>query len=211
MGFASFTELKDTIASTLNRDEAQLIAAIPDFITLAEARMRRVLKGKDARLRSTISIDTNGEYTLASGTKSVEYIYLTEDGLQADVEITTPNRVNIIRRQFAPGVPIVAAMVAGVLIFGPIPDRAYAAELIADVEITPLSVASPSNWVLANYPDLYLYGSLVHSAPFLREDNRIPTWKDFADAAYEELRLARDEAEFNGNTPIAHPISALGE
>jgi hypothetical protein len=210
MGFASYQELKDKISSTLNRDEAQLLAAIPDFILLAEARMRRVLKGKDARVRSTIAI-SGSEYPLPEGTKRVEYLYRTDTLYRGDIEITTPNRVNLFRDRYAAGVPRWAAMIDNTLIFAPIPDTTYNAEMIADMEITPLSDASPSNWVLENHPDVYLYGSLIHSAPFIREDERIPTWKSFADSAYEELLLARDEAEFGTNTPIESRESALGE
>jgi hypothetical protein len=212
MGFASYTELKDAVASTLNRDEAQLLAAIPDFIALAEARMRRVLKGKDARSRLAISIDTTGEYALPAGTKQVVYLFRTDTLVRGDIEITTPNRMNLIRSQYGPsGVPFAAAVIAGTIFFAPIPDAAYGAELIIDTEISPLSVTTPTNWVLTNYPDLYLYGALVHSAPFIREDARLEMWKSLADQAYGELVQAMHEAEFDGNTPIIRPTSALGE
>ena len=40
-----------------------------------------------------------------------------------------------------------------------------------------LSDADPTNWVLSDYPNLYLYGSLLHSAPFLKDDMRLGMWQ----------------------------------
>jgi hypothetical protein len=48
----------------------------------------------------------------------------------------------------------------------------------------PLTVWKPTNWLLLNAPDLYLYGALTDSAPFIREDERIAVWKSL----YEEKR-----------------------
>jgi hypothetical protein len=43
--------------------------------------------------------------------------------------------------------------------------------------IPPLGPSRPSNWLSERHPDLYLYASLLESAPFLREDARLATWR----------------------------------
>ena len=42
--------------------------------------------------------------------------------------------------------------------------------------IPALSDTNTTNWVLARYPDLYLYGTAVHSAPYLQFDERLSMW-----------------------------------
>lgn len=49
-----------------------------------------------------------------------------------------------------------------------------------------LSDSNATNWYLANTPDLLMFAALMNAAPFLVNDERIPTWKAF----YEEGRNA---------------------
>ena len=61
-------------------------------------------------------------------------------------------------------------------------------------KITALSDANTSNWVLSNAPDAYLYGALIHSAPFLRDDERIGVWAALYQSAIDGLNRASGEA-----------------
>jgi hypothetical protein len=47
----------------------------------------------------------------------------------------------------------------------------YVAEPVLD-----LAQDTNTNDILVKYPGIYLYGTLVHSAPYLDEDPRIPVW-----------------------------------
>jgi hypothetical protein len=47
--------------------------------------------------------------------------------------------------------------------------------MIYRANIPPLA-ANSTNWLLALAPDLYLYGALLESAPYIKEDARIQTW-----------------------------------
>jgi hypothetical protein len=54
----------------------------------------------------------------------------------------------------------------------PIPDRAYAAVIELQVGVTPLSDANPSNWILQDHPDAYLFGALAAGAAYAKNDDR---------------------------------------
>ena len=47
--------------------------------------------------------------------------------------------------------------------------------------------ASDVNWLLTDYPDLYLYGSLVHGAAWLHDAGRIVAVKALHDEALSDL------------------------
>ena len=49
----------------------------------------------------------------------------------------------------------------------PTPDATYNLEMYYYGKIPALTAANPTNAILTNFPDVYLYGSLMHSAPFL--------------------------------------------
>jgi hypothetical protein len=40
--------------------------------------------------------------------------------------------------------------------------------------LTPID--SGPNWLLTGHPDVYLYASLVETAPYLKDDSRVPVW-----------------------------------
>ncbi len=42
--------------------------------------------------------------------------------------------------------------------------------------VPALSDANTSNWLLACAPDAYLYGALLESAPYIKDDERIAVW-----------------------------------
>jgi hypothetical protein len=70
------------------------------------------------------------------------------------------------------------------------------------------AAAGDTNVLLTNYPNLYLYGSLLQTAPYLYHDDRIPTWQKFFEDALEEVNAANDDEEF-GTMQISMPAEAV--
>ena len=57
--------------------------------------------------------------------------------------------------------------------FGPAPDETYTGKL---AYWKRLDVSASAHTLFTRNPDLYLYGSLAHSAPFIGQDERLATW-----------------------------------
>ena len=55
-------------------------------------------------------------------------------------------------------------------------------------DIDSLSVSNTTNWVLANHPDVYLFGALAEAAPYLGNDERSVLWQSKYQAAFAEVR-----------------------
>ena len=55
------------------------------------------------------------------------------------------------------------------------------------------------NWLLTASPSAYLYGSLVHSAPYLRDDERIALWDKMYKDALHTLQGGSDRAMTSGS------------
>jgi hypothetical protein len=62
---------------------------------------------------------------------------------------------------------------------------------------TALSDSNATNWLLTYYPDAYLYGSLMHSAPYLADDGRIQIWAALLQSAIDGINQDSEEAKFN--------------
>ena len=65
-----------------------------------------------------------------------------------------------------------------------------------DSLLTALSDSNASNDILTNYPELYLYGALAESAPFIMQDERINTWGNL----YKEALKNANETSSRGST-----------
>lgn len=55
-----------------------------------------------------------------------------------------------------------------------------------------------TNAVLSTYPGLYIYGSLVQSAPFLRDDSRVQTWAAFFQSGLDGANAEHERARTSG-------------
>ena len=56
-----------------------------------------------------------------------------------------------------------------------------------------------TNGVLSTYPAIYIYGSLIHASPFLRDDSRVATWQKFYDGAIAGANAEHERARSQGS------------
>ena len=97
------------------------------------------------------------------------------------------------------GQPAYYAVTAGELEVYPVPDGTYTSELYYFGKTPALSDSNTSNWILEHYPDAYLYGSLIHSAPYLKDDARIQVWAALYQSAIDSINQASEKAKFGGS------------
>jgi hypothetical protein len=62
--------------------------------------------------------------------------------------------------------------------------------------LTGLSEVAPTNWLLAHYPSLYLFGTLTMAAPYIGDDPRLQIWLAAREAGFDRIRLADRRAKF---------------
>lgn len=198
MALATYADLQTSIAAWLKRSD--LTSIIPDFITLAEARIAR-----DLRLRRQV---VTTSLSTVAGTQSVS---LPSDFLEAEnlslpstsppgaLSVVTPE---ILDRKFpenyVTGQPRVYAVLGDKLLFGPTPDAVYSVSLDYYQRWAALSV-TPTNWLLTNHPNIYLFAALAEGAPYLMEDERAPLWESKYQADVLKLQQMDDAALRSGS------------
>jgi hypothetical protein len=82
------------------------------------------------------------------------------------------------------------------------PDAGYIAEMTYWKKIDGLSPAASSNWLLANAPDVYLFGSLVEAAAYLGDDAHLPQWEARYQSAIQRLQEGDDAGKWSGSAPV---------
>lgn len=192
MAITTYAELKTAIANWLNRDD--LTAVIPDFIALAEAAMSRQFRAAEMVTRATVTVDSEYENRPADWLETIRY-QINVNPITV-LEFVTPEEAIIQKTKYlTPGVPLFFSTVGTQFQHVPAPDTAYTGELMYYSRLPALSDSNTSNWLLAANPDIYLYASLVQSAPYLKEDERISVWAGIYDRLAEDFRVANERAK----------------
>lgn len=190
MALTTYTELKASLADWLNRDD--LTTPIIDFISLAEAEMKRRLRR--ATESTTIYISAGN---MDGPTDMAEPISLrlssSEPWRDSPLRLCTPEMIadRLARAGGVTGRPDAYAFYDGQLQFAPTPDQSYDGILLYAQQLTPLSDSVASNAVLAEAPDAYLFGALMQAAPYLEHDERLALWSLKFDNAIEQLNDVR--------------------
>ncbi|MDA0313536.1 MAG: hypothetical protein O3C65_15105 [Proteobacteria bacterium] len=64
---------------------------------------------------------------------------------------------------------------------------------------TALADDADTNWLLANAPDVYLYGAMLEAMPYLRNDARLPVWAELYAGAVDGLNSVEKGDRFSGD------------
>ncbi len=181
----TYTGLQASVADFLNR--ADLTATIPDFIALAEAQMNRQLQTREMWVLRTITVSEQS-LALPPDLMAVESLQV-QDNCVRKLRYLTPQQMDekLIN---ATGVPREYTVAGGCFVFWPTPEQATQVRLRYRKIIDPLSAYNPSNWVLLKHPDAYLYGALLQTAPYLKDDDRLQTWSGLYTSALEQIETA---------------------
>ena len=197
MPITTYAELKTNIADFLNRDDLASVSST--FVSLAEADLNRQIRHWRQEKRSTASIDTQYSAIPADMLEVIRF-YITS-GDTRPLELIS--QAEMLDRKFknlnTSGQPAYYAVTAGELEVYPVPDGIYTSELYYFGKTDALSDSNTSNWILEHYPDAYLYGSLIHSAPYLKDDARIQVWAALYQSAIDSINQASEKAKFGGS------------
>jgi len=217
---ADFQGLCNKIADTMNRQD--LTSVIPDFVSLATTRIQRdmsrvkhpmMIKRAQASVIDNyvpLPIDFISAYQLAEQDTNNFIAYITPDQsmtVQSQGWNPSQSPVPILPPYWSPtGSALYYTIIGNRIRMVPAPGQA-APELLDlwyYAKIDPLNNTTTTNWVLSRYPDLYLYGALVHTAPYLKDDERIAVWDGLYQGILRDIEVEADRA----NRPQSKLVAA---
>lgn len=193
----TYDDLVAKVADWLDRDD--LTSRIPDFISILEARLNRLL-------RTVLQGTSNTLWTVAG-----EFFALPADfrKLRSAKTYGPPHRrIYEVAPSALPACSQSDAAIAysiegRMLRFSPIPSTEN--PLTLDVNywkrIAPLGTDQPVNWVLTEHPDIYVWGTLHQAAIYIRDPEAIDACGALLDQAIGELRQMSRNDQWGG--PLA--------
>jgi len=194
---STYAELKDQVRNFINKPDID--QTIDTFIDLAEADIARKVRHWKMEKRATVQLDDQYSRVPTDWLESIRFYLSGGD----TYELELASRAELLNRRMnsvnTSGRPKYYTMSDGAFEIYPTPDAAYTAELLYFSKNTALSDENTSNWLLSDYPDVYLYGTLAHTAPFLGEDQRLPIWAQLYQSALDGVNMASEKARYSGS------------
>lgn len=189
MAMANYSELQASIANWLHRSD--LTAVIPDFIALAESRINRAFSARGTEVETVLTTTPHSAFVdlpADFGTPIVLWI-----------ESFIPRQELILKQaselNYSPieSFPNFWAIKSNQIQLNRIAGDSYPLRLryLQNINIA----VTNTNYVLTNYPDIYLYGVLVEAASFIRDEAQAPIWQQKFEAAMIEAQSSENSAK----------------
>lgn len=175
MALANYTDLQAEVAAWLHRTD--LTATIPTLITLAELRINGDLDARMQDTTTTLSATAGVEsVTLPSDTINIRNLMVSTSPVRV-MTFVTPDQFRAAYPFGQAGVPNYFSVVGGNILLAPTPDSDYTLSITYKAKIPALSDASPTNWLLTAYPQVYLFATLLKAASYMQADDRMELWE----------------------------------
>ncbi len=171
MALASYTDLLASVASWMNRTD--LTAVIPDFVTIAEGKLARDLRLRKQLIKSTLTtLTTTRAVPLPSDWLAFENLTILDS---PPLTYMTLDQMDMKYPEGGfSGAPFVYTVEGDSVLFGPMPDSAYTVNIDYYARFPALS--GGTNWLMTNYPNIYLYGCLREGALFTMNPSAAAQW-----------------------------------
>lgn len=216
MAIGTYSELQTACMNWLERPDLE--ERVPEFIALFEGRARRELR---SWLKTKLSVtNVTGDYTVAATVEAVEGVAYN-DGIggtrnhpldlisfedyharmSVNSAVRSPSLAAYIERDESANTTVIR-------FYPPCSAASPIANLVLDVVgyLPALSDSATTNRLLSVAPDLYLFGSLAESAPYLSHDERIQTWESRMWEGFKGLKMQTERKQFSGNRPARLPV-----
>lgn len=183
MALSNYSDLLSAVASWLNRSD--LTERIPDFITLAESRLNRELRLRVMEEEDTTLTVASGDRTVALPTGFLEPIglWVSEASDRRQLTYLSPVQMDVLTSS---GKVFYWTITGGNIAFER-PASPALSLVVRYLKSFALTEAAPTNWLMTNHPDAYLFSVLVEAAPYLRDDNLLGIWSARLQQSLDEI------------------------
>jgi hypothetical protein len=181
MALDTYAELKTQVAAWLHRND--LTDRIPTFIEFATNRLARNITSPRMEASTTLSV-VNGIASLPNDFRAAISMTLGTVEYKA---ITAADMRAMDQGGIRPTYPVYSIVNNQIKLY---PAESSSPTFIYSVRLPNLVADGDTNWVLQDYPDVYLMAALAEARKFVLDDTRL--------VQYEQMTIARI-AELNRN------------
>lgn len=181
MALDTYAELRTEVAAWLHRND--LTDRIPTFIEFATNRLSRSITSPRMEASTTLTV-TSGIASLPNDFRAAISMTLGTVEYKA---ITAADMRAMNQGGIRPTYPVYSIVNNQITVY---PAESSSPTFIYATRLANLVTDADTNWVLQDYPDVYLMASLAETRKFVLDDTRL--------VQYEQMTIARI-AELNRN------------
>ena len=202
MAISTYTELKDTVRDYAKRGTS-LDLKMDNFILLAEQEIYNnaieplEVKYQEQTATASLSIISDRLAT-PDGFESSRESKLVITDKPGEILFRTPERMT---RNGEAGQPSYFTIIGPNFEFDRIADIAYTIEVSYFARIAALTSLAPTNTILTNYPDIYLFGTLAQAMVYVENAEREAFYRGKLQAAISGANLSSKKGRY-GPAPV---------
>lgn len=165
-------------------------------IATAEAELRRVLKVEDSSITAVIMAE-DAVWPLPTDCKTIRSLSSPYYG---EMKYLIPAEFADVSASMTKNGRVYTVVNNNICLIGPV-SASEPVELICWYyrKLPTLAESTDDNALLGNYFDVYLYCVLKHTAPFLREDDRLAVWNNLYTTALTSALDENDDRKYAGS------------
>jgi len=200
--FGNYTDLQSNVMTWLARPaDPNLSGNVPDMIILFEEEARDRLKTRFNEIATAPTpLDVNNSMPLPSDYGAMRLVTASGNPSDYPLRYLTPE---VMLQKRYPGWMAsqyeVFTIRGSTLFAAPGTSSNQTVTLLYTQGIPPLASAT-TNWLLQNFPSLYLFGTLVEALPFIGDDERAGEWIQRREAAFARILASDLNERFAGGT-----------
>lgn len=200
MALANYTDLTTAVEAYLHR--GGMTAVIPDFVTVAEARLNRDIRCSLMEAEQSYS-SSSRTLALPTGFLQAKSLYRYDSGYPVKLVQLESERFNSIAHDVATGTPEYFNVSSSIkLDVAPASATTFSLRYYKKLDLA----TDATNWLMTKYPDAYLYASLLAAAPYAKNQADLAMWKDMLGGVLKEI----NDSENSENIPLMCEIASIG-
>lgn len=195
-GVIDYASLKTEIANFTHRTD--LTAELDTIIQMAEAVLNRKLRCRQMDISTTLTA-TGRSVALPADFLEVRNVDINGSPI-TPLKFLSSEQIELYDRQSSTGKPRSYGIVTSNLILSPTPDQSYVVDLEYYQKLpTLVNGVNTNNWLILGWPDAYLYGALLASVAFTRDDSGVAMWSQAYNAVIEDINRQDSDAQYSGD------------
>lgn len=196
MAMTNYSELQTSVINFTHRSD--LSTLVPDFIRLAEDMIYGDIETRQQDTSTSLTCTANIE-VVGLPSDFIDTLSLTVSSIlpHGTVDYLAIDQFKQTFQNNVSGIPRVYTIIGNNMLVAPIPDQAYTLNLVYQAKLTNLSNSNTVNFLLNNYPSIYLYATLTHAAIYMEDAENEKKWHDIYLGMLKQIN-ANDWA--NGNS-----------
>jgi hypothetical protein len=197
----SYSSLLTAIGDWLARSD--LTGFIPNFVQNFEEDFLREPKNYGRWMESALNVSiASSVATVPTDYLGLKYAYVNGSPSSKLDRASLNQCYGRYPRGGDTGRPVLIARDAGNFVFGPAPDSNYTIKgtyYAKPVLLRSFAADAAAHWMIINAPDVIIYGALLQSAPFLRNESRLPMWQQMYSLSLESYRRMNRDEDVSGS------------